>query len=144
MYLFCAFGREYEPLRPVKIGITANVRSRLASVQTGYPKPLEALAVFNTPNRDIARKWESSFHDRYAAKRLSGEWFDLDPVYVLEDVCRSIRLYFKSAEQFAHPGSLSAEDLGDNIGLPHFERDVKAYRAWRQYYLENSNVQAIA
>jgi hypothetical protein len=144
MYLFCTFGREYEPLRPVKIGITGNVRARLASVQTGYPKPLEALAVFNTPNRDIARKWESAFHKMFAADRLEGEWFNADPVHVLSEVCAAARGYFESGVKFSTKGSSTPDELAEHIGIPLFERDVKVYRAWRQHYAENSNVRAIA
>jgi hypothetical protein len=144
MYLFCTFGREYEPLGPIKIGITGNVRERLSSVQTGYPKPLEALAVFNTPNRDIARKWEAAFHKRYAGARLEGEWFNIDPVHVLDDVCGAIRHYFASGEKFASAGDSTPVELADYIGLPLFERDVKVYRAWREHYADNSNVTAMS
>lgn len=143
LYMFCPFGRDSEPLRPVKIGITDNVRTRLASVQTGSHVRLEALAVFNTPNRDIARRMEGSLHQLYAEHRLEGEWFSIDPVEALERVCAELRGYFAHCASESGPGGLTADELSDAVGLPLFERDAKVYRAWRDHYARTSNVKPI-
>jgi hypothetical protein len=133
IYLFCFYGRINEPMGPVKIGITSNVASRLAGVQTGQHRRLHALAVFDTPNRDIARRMEASFHREFTAGRLEGEWFDADPVTVLERMCAMWRYYFQQMPEGI-----------EYVGIPFYEREIKVLRAWRQHYAETSNVQAIA
>lgn len=133
LYVFCFYGRENEPLGPVKIGITANVAARLASVQTGQHRKLHAFAVFGTPNRDIARKMEGHFHCEFAAKRLEGEWFDYDPVVALEQMCAVWRYYFQNMPEAV-----------EVMGIAHYEREIKVLRAWRQHYAQTSNVKAIA
>lgn len=133
LYLFCSYGREHEPLRPLKIGITSNVASRLTGVQTGCAARLHALAVFGIPNRDIAREREAAFHRDFAASRLEGEWFDVDPISALELICTHWRYYLQKLP-----------DCIEVMGIPHYEREIKVLRAWRQYYAETSNVQAIA
>jgi hypothetical protein len=143
LYLLCTFGRESEPLRPVKIGITENVHARLASVQTGHHRRLHALGVFGTPNREIARKLERGFHEMYKSHRLEGERFDIDPIQALSDACKYFRFYYKSGERFAVPGDCNADEMADGIGIPLMERDVKVFRTWREYYAEKSNVTPI-
>jgi hypothetical protein len=133
LYMFCFIGRESEPFGPVKIGITSNVAARMAAVQTGQHKPLYPLAVFNTPNREIARAREVFTHKQFADRRLEGEWFDLDPVKALADVCSHWRYYLQNMP-----------DAIEMLGISDFERDVRCYRAWREYHAENSNVQRIA
>lgn len=132
LYLISGFGRENEPIGPVKIGISSNVATRLASVQTGCHRALQVLAVFGTPNRDIAREREAAFHQEFAVKRLEGEWFDVDPINALETVCAIWRHYFQQMPEGI-----------ESVGVPFYEREVKVLRCWRQYYAENSNVQAI-
>lgn len=132
LYLICAHAREHEPLAPVKIGITANVAARLASVQTGQHKRLSVIAAFTTPNREIARVLEGQWHRHFAADRLEGEWFNVDPIHALEVMCLSWRHYFQNAPQFI-----------DFVDVPFFEREAKVMRAWREYYAENSNVVSI-
>lgn len=65
-------GAEGSPL--VKIGYTSGAPAkRLASLQTGQPMPLSLL--WSIPV-DI----ESELHERFAAHRVRGEWFDLTPL----------------------------------------------------------------
>lgn len=133
IYLFCFYGRTNEPMGPVKIGLTSNVASRLAGVQTGQHRRLHTLAAFNTPNREIARQMEASFHLEFSAGRLEGEWFNLDPITVLEKMCAMWRYYFQQMP-----------DGIELVGIPYYEREIKVLRTWRQHYAETSNVQAIA
>jgi hypothetical protein len=145
VYLFCFFGRENEPIGPVKIGITSNVAARLASVQTGAPRRLTAVAVFNVPNRDIARKWELGFHRIFTNSRLEGEWFSIDPIECLETMCSYISEHFRGMERiYWKQGESTAAEFIEEIGIPHYLREAKVFRCWREYYAENSNVQAIA
>jgi len=63
----------------VKIGVSQFPQKRLASLQTSNPNPLE-LALFVTGGYPL----EKSLHERYAANRLSGEWFQLTEEIVAE------------------------------------------------------------
>jgi hypothetical protein len=58
----------------VKIGVSVNVRRRLKSLQTSCPDRLELL-------HSAGGTWddEVQLHKRFAADRLTGEWFRLSP-----------------------------------------------------------------
>lgn len=58
----------------VKIGWSTKVSTRIAQLQTGSPDPIRLLAT--TPG---GRKLERQLHERFAAARVAGEWFDLTP-----------------------------------------------------------------
>jgi hypothetical protein len=139
LYVLAGLGREHEPLRPVKIGITGNMPARLAAVQTGSPRRLHAAMVINIPNREIARTFESAFHSFYAGKRLQGEWFDIDPIDAMSMVCVAFKDYFERGYA-ENGGDALPQELCEMIGLPHWEREIKVLRAWRQYYSEKTNV----
>lgn len=55
---------------PIKIGTSRDVEKRLAAISWGSPYPIELLAV--TPGSHVL---EHAYHDRFAAHRMSGEWF---------------------------------------------------------------------
>lgn len=74
IYLY-VIGREEGP---VKIGITIALRSRLSTIQTGCPFPIEILYWRILPNREIALDIEQCIHQVWEEKRLNGEWFDID------------------------------------------------------------------
>lgn len=59
------------PNGPVKIGRTVNARQRLAELQTASAEQLVIRGVI-TSNR------ERELHQRFASKRMSGEWFRCD------------------------------------------------------------------
>lgn len=59
---------------PVKIGIAADPRARIASLQTGHYEPLTLLAVTAG-----GREAEVAYHARFASARLHGEWFARTP-----------------------------------------------------------------
>ncbi|MCG3039187.1 GIY-YIG nuclease family protein [Streptomyces sp. S1A] len=74
-------------VRPVKIGVSDDPEERLADLQTGSPVPLVLLwQVLG------GQRLESLLHDRFAACRTHGEWFDFgdaDPVLtVAEEAAR--------------------------------------------------------
>lgn len=64
---------------PIKIGRALFPEQRLKEVQLGYPYPLELLAT--TPGGAGA---ERSYHQRFAAHRLNGEWFERCPEILAE------------------------------------------------------------
>lgn len=66
---------------PVKIGSTVDVVKRLATLQTAHPQPLSVLA---TSRGGIAV--EREYHQRFAAFRLRGEWFERAPEVATEMV----------------------------------------------------------
>lgn len=57
--------------RPVKIGVAANVQSRLDELRTGSPVPLHIMWK-TRGDRDL----EYSLHEYFAPYRIHGEWFD--------------------------------------------------------------------
>lgn len=59
------------PNGPVKIGRTGNARKRLAELQTASAEQLVIRGVI-TSNR------ERELHEKFASKRMSGEWFRCD------------------------------------------------------------------
>lgn len=61
----------------VKVGITANPRSRLASLQTGSPHGISFAQLLAFTDRNSAARLEKEFHKTNADVQLSGEWFDM-------------------------------------------------------------------
>lgn len=64
-----------------KIGITNNLNSRIAKLQTGCPGELEIVKIYTHYNREVIKKYERVLH-RYYTKcgcriRSNGEWFEL-------------------------------------------------------------------
>lgn len=57
----------------MKIGCATELRTRLRELRCGSPDALELLGSFETarPQAD-----ESALHERFAAERLHGEWFE--------------------------------------------------------------------
>ena len=62
---------------PVKIGVTKNLKERLASLQTGNPSTLAIYASFEMPE-PLCRQVERELHDGLQECRLNGEWFDME------------------------------------------------------------------
>ena len=61
-----------EQRQVVKIGMSQNPENRLKELQTGNPHPLTLAAI--VPGGYVL---ERQLHERFAAHRLSGEWFQL-------------------------------------------------------------------
>lgn len=59
-----------------KIGISKNVANRMAGMVTNSPLPFTLVHTITTDDMAWA---ESQLHQRYAAQRVRGEWFDLCP-----------------------------------------------------------------
>jgi hypothetical protein len=58
-----------------KIGVAGNVEARLVALQTGNPYQLVVRSCYEYENASTV---EQSLHQKYASKRVSGEWFQLD------------------------------------------------------------------
>ena len=62
---------------PVKIGITSNLTSRLAMIQTGCHFQAAIWFVWPIFSREEAAMHEKTIHIVYQEYRLSGEWFNI-------------------------------------------------------------------
>ena len=60
---------------PIKIGIAAHVLGRLSGLQTGSPVELRVLGVIP----GVRQSYEAELHERFAATRRHGEWFEPTP-----------------------------------------------------------------
>jgi hypothetical protein len=59
---------------PIKIGWAREPQKRIATLQTGRPEPLRALALI-----EGSRRLEGSIQKHYARLRIRGEWFEPRP-----------------------------------------------------------------
>ena len=64
---------------PIKIGKTANFFDRFTTLQVGNHESLVVLRLVRG-----ARTEERSFHTRFAAQRIRGEWFRPEPALLIE------------------------------------------------------------
>lgn len=63
----------------IKIGITENLLKRLDSLQVGCPFPIGLVGVLDAGHYpQTAQDLEERFHERFASRRTSGEWFQFD------------------------------------------------------------------
>jgi hypothetical protein len=63
--------------KPVKIGVSCNVESRLSKLQTGNPYKLSVKAVFPCKDQDEAFMIERTLHwlTKKKYRHIRGEWF---------------------------------------------------------------------
>lgn len=72
------------PGGPIKIGFTSKpIAKRLADIQVHSPHPVTLLALI-----DGDKSIEALWHERFAARRMKGEWFMYTPEF--EVFCRSL------------------------------------------------------
>lgn len=57
---------------PIKIGISAAPARRLKDLQTAHPYPLKIVCLVKGGGAEL----EAHYHERFAAHRLHGEWFE--------------------------------------------------------------------
>jgi hypothetical protein len=62
-----------------KIGVASDVRSRIASLQTGNPYKLELVDCYQFTNAEVV---ERALHQRFAEYRTLGEWFEIPNVMI--------------------------------------------------------------
>jgi hypothetical protein len=60
----------------VKVGISRNLKARLAHLQIGSATKLKIHSAFSFPDRASALATERDFHKANADRCLNGEWFD--------------------------------------------------------------------
>jgi hypothetical protein len=64
---------------PVKIGLSINVKNRLATLQSACPFKLKILAIVSG-----GRSGEADYHRKFSSARLHGEWFERSPEILAE------------------------------------------------------------
>lgn len=71
---------------PVKIGIATDPNRRLSELQTANYELLTLLYRLECNSLTDAQQLETVLHRRYAQQRIRGEWFDSDPINIIEDI----------------------------------------------------------
>lgn len=76
------------PDGPVKIGRSKKASKRIAGLQTGNPRPLAIVGIWELSTRNIAQaeKWliEELYMGRSADDRLVGEWVPCTPRLIID------------------------------------------------------------
>ncbi len=115
----------------VKIGHAVNIKTRMRSIKTGCPFELELIRV-----EDGGASEERAVHQRFADRRIQGEWFTLTPDWRAELLDGSATQYLEK-EEAASPELLVEKDTrhvdDPLISLAEFARRLNRDRAtvWR-------------
>jgi hypothetical protein len=70
----------------VKIGIAANVEARIGMMQLHCPVRINIVHRRLFATRNNARHVEKQMHVKFAAHRLWGEWFEMEPTLAIDAV----------------------------------------------------------
>lgn len=62
-----------------KIGVTGDLEKRLKELEHKCREKIEVVHFIRCDDRQMMYFLETLLHRRYKAKRMQGEWFDLDP-----------------------------------------------------------------
>ena len=74
----------------MKIGITSNIDSRLATLQNGHAEKLKLYYFSDELPDGMARAVERDCHKRAGDSRLNGEWFNLGWLEAVDLVKKSV------------------------------------------------------
>jgi hypothetical protein len=94
-----------------KIGIATDIDSRLASLQTGNPYPLEVEQCFEFANSTSV---EQVLHQRFSAKRKLGEWFSLTGADLLAVYSICVMLGGKVKQESPSEPTTGIQDKSDS------------------------------
>lgn len=73
----CCYALHCKATDLVKVGRTSNLFGRWAYLEAECGNPLQLVAVWRVAD---CNSFEQALHERFAAHRVSGEWFSADPV----------------------------------------------------------------
>lgn len=92
-------GEDESGCSPIKIGATKNIEVRKRDLQTGNPQELRLLGWIDAAN---SFQLERHLHQQFAAARVRGEWFSIEPTDILLILMRAGRNGFvaKNADAF--------------------------------------------
>lgn len=76
MYLYLVGAFDYnDDVLAVKIGVSSDIRERIAALQTGQFCEVRLLAAWQTDSRLKCFRVERALHEHYQHRRMCGEWF---------------------------------------------------------------------
>ena len=84
---------------PIKIGLSDDPHSRLATLQTAHYRKLHLLYTLECATREEAFQLETAFHRWYGDVHMMNEWFDATPSQIEADI-RLLETLAKSAVQY--------------------------------------------
>lgn len=87
--------------KPVKIGYAKDVEGRLMALQTGSPAQLYIFETIPRLTHKEAKALERSVHKALAAKRLRGEWYNVDLTTAHETILARVDTRVQSARLLA-------------------------------------------
>lgn len=65
---------------PIKVGLTSNLKKRIAQIQTGCPNPVTLVAWYPRSSRRKAAALEKELHNLLDGHRMQGEWFGVSAI----------------------------------------------------------------
>jgi hypothetical protein len=86
---------------PTKIGISAQMRTRLQELQVGNEKELRIFNAFSVPERQLATHLEARVHEQLAPASIRGEWFRVAPRFCerfIEEAAKSLSIQIEPLE----------------------------------------------
>jgi hypothetical protein len=92
VYVLAASSKDDNDKAPVKVGITSNPEVRASAIRTSCPFPVRMQICFGPMTRDNARAVEREAHHAYSRFRAHGEWFNVEPRYIVETVSTIVKL----------------------------------------------------
>jgi hypothetical protein len=98
-----------------KIGIASDVRSRIASLQTGNPYKLNLAACWMFPNAEVV---ERVLHMKFEGSRMVGEWFQLneDQLVQLARICEMLDGKFVNIDNHVTQDEIEeAEEIQEQV-----------------------------
>lgn len=139
-YLYLIECREF-----YKIGVANDVKSRLASLQTGNPIQLSIVTCFGFNNAEVVEK---SLHQRFELSRQIGEWFILTDteIKLLFDLCRNL-----GGKEFNFNGISTtqdeveeAEEVQESDDEENFNMEDARYRVETRRDSNSGNIRGFA
>lgn len=98
----------------VKVGITTNkIQRRMQQLQTGCPYKLFLLRFLMFPKKENLFKYEKCVHFFLESYKLSGEWFKLPPIEMLDEVLFKVADYAISKKDWYGLEPEEEEDPSD-------------------------------
>lgn len=120
--------RDGKHAAPIKIGITANMKSRLRALQTGSPYPVDVAFAVPVENTVMAVQIERMLHKTFSRFRMHGEWFDLLPVYGVHCLATAIELFrCGGVPMFSQHRQILCDRFGVTAALHYCEEQLPGF-----------------
>lgn len=83
----------------IKIGRAGNIKKRLQNLQTGNPSQLQLMGWIKCDD-DMENQLERELHQQYKKQRCMGEWFDIGPTEVLNELQKETGFVPRPSDSF--------------------------------------------